>query len=101
MFPTRSLLGPATNGNPNSRTPPPRPQTQGNFLSRNLASLKKIPPELMPLFAIVGVALTFGSGTMLHKLWTNEDHDMRLNYQNTQPPSVVRDQAEKVKREGN
>lgn len=62
---------------------------QGNFLSRRLNSLRKTPPELMPLFVIVGAALTFGSGTMLHKLWTNEDNDMRLNRLNPPEEDVI------------
>lgn len=46
---------------------------QRHFLTRRLQSIKRIPPELVPLFTIVGAGLVFGVATMGHKLWTDRD----------------------------
>lgn len=50
------------------------------FMSHRLRKLRKIPPELIPLGIVVGVAVGFAGYSLAKKFWV--DQTMRLSRQN-------------------
>ncbi|KAI6250347.1 hypothetical protein HI914_01267 [Erysiphe necator] len=51
-----------------------------HFITHRLRKLKKIPPELIPLGIVVGIAVGFAGYSLAKKLWV--DKTMRLSRQN-------------------
>ncbi|KAH6682956.1 hypothetical protein B0J14DRAFT_647178 [Halenospora varia] len=60
--------------------PVPSEEQSGHTISQRLRRLKKIPPELIPLGIVVGVAVGFAGYSMARKLVV--DKQMRLSRQN-------------------
>ncbi|SZF04007.1 unnamed protein product [Blumeria hordei] len=58
----------------------PKEEQSAHTISQRLRNLKKIPPELIPLGMVVGVAVGFACYSVLKKLWV--DKTMRLSRQN-------------------
>ncbi|EPE35364.1 hypothetical protein GLAREA_11063 [Glarea lozoyensis ATCC 20868] len=69
MQPTRRMLRPV-----------PEEEQSGHTISQRLRRLKKIPPELIPLGIVVGVAVGFAFYSLGNKLVV--DKQMRLTRQN-------------------
>ncbi|KAF4635712.1 hypothetical protein G7Y89_g2368 [Cudoniella acicularis] len=60
--------------------PVPKEEHSAHTISQRLRTLKKIPPELIPLGIVVGVAVGFAGYSMARKLVV--DKQMRLTRQN-------------------
>ncbi|KAH8811805.1 hypothetical protein F5884DRAFT_898176 [Xylogone sp. PMI_703] len=60
--------------------PIPKEEHSAHTISQRLRTLKRIPPELIPLGAVVGVAIVFAAYSMGRKLVV--DKQMRLTRQN-------------------
>ncbi|KAG4437800.1 hypothetical protein DL95DRAFT_382909 [Leptodontidium sp. 2 PMI_412] len=58
----------------------PNEEHRAHTISQRLRTLKKIPPELIPLGIVVGVAVGFAGYSMVRKLVV--DKQMRLSRQN-------------------
>ncbi|KAM0805719.1 hypothetical protein BDR22DRAFT_798215 [Usnea florida] len=69
MQPTRPLLRPM-----------PKEEHTAHTISQRLRTLKKIPPELMPLGVVLGVAIGFAVYSLGNKLVT--DKTLRLHKTN-------------------
>ncbi|TQS36691.1 hypothetical protein Golomagni_02851 [Golovinomyces magnicellulatus] len=50
------------------------------FITHRLRQLRKIPPELIPLGVVVGIAVGFAGYSLAKKFWV--DKTMRLSRQN-------------------
>ncbi|KAI0999178.1 hypothetical protein K3495_g9017 [Podosphaera aphanis] len=58
----------------------PKEEQSAHTISQRLRNLKKIPPELIPLGVVVGVAVGFAGYSVMKKFWV--DKTMRLSRQN-------------------
>lgn len=58
----------------------PKEDQSAHFITHRLRKLKKIPPELIPLGIVVGIAVGFAGYSLAKKLWV--DKTMRLSRQN-------------------
>ncbi|KAF2220935.1 hypothetical protein BDZ85DRAFT_266028 [Elsinoe ampelina] len=66
-------------GTPRMKSPVPREEHSAHTISQRLRTLKKIPPELIPLGVVLGVALAAAGYSMIHKLYV--DGTLRLTRQ--------------------
>lgn len=65
MYPTQRLMRPV-----------PKEEHSAHTISQRLRTLKKIPPELIPLGVVIGVALAAAGYSITRKLYT--DRTLRL-----------------------
>ncbi|PNS16692.1 hypothetical protein CAC42_4656 [Sphaceloma murrayae] len=66
-------------GTPRMMRPVPREEHSAHTISQRIRTLKKIPPELIPLGVVLGVALFAAGYSVIRKLYT--DGTLRLTRQ--------------------
>ncbi|GAB7360361.1 hypothetical protein MBLNU230_g8319t1 [Neophaeotheca triangularis] len=76
MQPTRGLRMQAS---PKMKMPVPKEEHSAHTISQRLRTLKKIPPELVPLGVVLAIALIMAGYSMIRKFYT--DGTLRLTRQ--------------------
>lgn len=72
-------------GSPRRMSPVPKEEHSAHTISQRIRTLKKIPPELIPLGIVLAVAVGAAGYSLVRKLMT--DGTLRLYRQGTQAPS--------------